>query len=351
MPEPAERPGGVRRSWALLLVLAVVQALGVLPAAADGVPGTPSPGPDAAGRTIGIRLLDAPEDRRDDPRAQAYVVDHLAPGSVIERRVEVSNESSAPMHVTLYAGAAAVANGEFAFAPERTPNELTGWTSLDTTELDLAPSATAPVRATVRVPANASAGERYGVIWAQTGAAADRAHQLAVVGRVGVRMYLDVGPGGEPPTDFTIGRLWPARARDGRAEVHARVHNTGGRALDVGGALSLLDGPGGLRAGPFPVKAGTTLAPGDAGEVTVPLDPGLPDGPWTVELTLGSGPAEHTTRATVTFPRTPGGAGSVTASAGAGDLPGPLVVGFSALVLAALCLLLLRHLRRHRRRR
>lgn len=347
---------GARRSWVLLTLLAVVQAVGALPAWADGMPGPGAPGvpgvsspqPTPARKTIGIRLLDAPENRRDDPRAQAYIVDHVAPGTTIERRVEVTNESSTPIHVTVYAAAATIENGRFTFAPDRTPNELTGWTSLDRTDLDMAASTTAQVRTTIRVPKDAAAGERYGVVWAQTGSPADRSHNLAVLGRVGVRMYVDVGPGGEPPSDFTIERLSPTRTRDGRKEVHARIHNTGGRALDLTGALSLLDGPGGLRAGPFPARTGTTVPPGGLAESVVPLDARLPDGPWNADLTLRSGLVEHTTRATVTFPTTPDSAGAAEASAaGPGHFPNPVAAVVSTLVLAGLCLLLPR-LRRRR---
>ncbi|MGX4738493.1 peptidase [Kitasatospora griseola] len=359
---------GARRSWAVLAVLAAVYAVGVGPATADGmggpsaVPGvtehehgaheheTPSPEPSPTAQTIGIKLLDAPENRRDDPRAQAYIVDHLAPGSTIERRVEVVNESSAPMHVDVYAAAAAIVKGQFAFAADRAANELTGWTSLDASGLDLAAHGTAKVRATIRVPRDAAAGERYGVVWAQTSSPADRRHNLAITGRVGVRMYLDVGPGGEPASDFEIEQLSPARGRDGRAELHARIHNTGGRALDINGVLSLSDGPGGLRAGPFTAKTGTTLAPGDRAEAVVPLDSRLPDGQWNVELTLRSGLVEHTARAAATFPTTPGGAGAVTASAAQSEsYPTPVVAGLSALVLAAGSFLFLRFHRRRRR--
>ncbi|MGW1497242.1 COG1470 family protein [Streptomyces mirabilis] len=339
---------GARRYWVLLLVLAFVQAAGVMPAAGHGAPGVSSPQDPAAGRIISIKLLDAPESRRVDPRGQAYIVDHVAPGSTIERRVEVTNESSTPMHVNVYAAAATIAKGEFTFAPERTSNELTGWTSLDTADLELAASKTARVRTTIRVPRDAAAGERYGVIWAQTGTATDRTHNVAMLGRVGVRMYIDVGPGGEPPSDFKIERLYPTRARDGREEVRARIHNTGGRALDISGALSLFDGPGGLRAGPFSTKTRTTLAPGDLAEAVVPLDARLPDGPWTVKLTLKSGLVEHTTRATITFPTTLGSVGAVAASAAQqGHFPTPVVAGLSALVLTALYLLL-KFLRRRR---
>ncbi|CAK7287495.1 peptidase [Streptomyces misionensis] len=343
---------GPRRYWVLLLVLACVQGAWVRPAVAHeahGASRASSSHAPATGRTIGIKLLDAPETRRADPRAQAYIVDHVAPGSVVERRVEVTNESSTPMHVNVYAAAAAIAKGTFAFAPGRTPDELTGWTSLDTTDLELAASGSARVRATIRVPRDAAAGERYGVIWAQTGTPEDRSHTVTILGRVGVRMYIDVGPGGEPPSEFRIEELHAARARDGRGEVRARVRNTGGRALDLVGALSLSGGPGGLRAGPFPARTGTTLAPGDVAEVVVPLDARLPDGPWTAALTLRSGLVEHGTRATVTFPATPGGAGAVAASVVREQgFSTPVVAGFSALVLAALGLLRSTLLRRRR---
>ncbi|MEV6008662.1 peptidase [Streptomyces sp. NPDC051976] len=339
---------GARRCWVLLLVLAFVQAAGVMPAA--GAPGVSSPQGPAGDRTIGIKLLDAPESRRADPRAHAYLIDHLAPGSTIERRVEVTNESSTPVHVDVYAAAATIAQGKFTFAPQRTPNELTGWTSLDKTGLELAASESARVRTTIRVPRDAAAGERYGVIWAQTGMGTDRSHFLTMLGRVGVRMYIDVGPGGEPPSDFTIERLYPTRARDGQDEVRARIRNTGGRALDISGALSLSDGPAGLRAGPFPTaKSGTTLAPGDQAEAVVPLDARLPDGPWSVALTLRSGLVEHTARATVTFPTTSGSAGTVVASAAQQGRFSTLgVTALSALVLTALCLPLAKFLRRRR---
>ncbi|GAA2990445.1 hypothetical protein GCM10010519_25130 [Streptomyces lactacystinicus] len=381
MPERMKR---ARRHWVLLTLLAVVQTIGVLPATADGMPGpevtgasgrpgvtgasessetsgtsgtsetsgtsgTPSHQPTPAKKTIGIRLLDAPENRRDDPRAQAYIVDHVAPGTTVERRVEVTNESSTPMHVSVYAAAATITKGRFTFAADRTPNELTGWTSLDTTELDLAPSGTAQVRTTVRVPKNASAGERYGVVWAQTGNPADRSHNLAFLGRVGVRMYIDVGPGGEPPSDFTIEQVTPTRARDGRKEVHARIRNTGGRALDIGGSLSLTDGPGGLRAGPFPARSGTTVAPGSLAEAVVPLDVQLPDGRWNAELTLRSGLVERSTRVTVTFPTAPGSSGAAEASTvQPGYFPTPVVAVLSTLAFAVLGLLLPRFRRRRR---
>lgn len=169
-----------------------------------------------------------------------------------------------------------------------------------------------------------------------------------MLGRVGVRMYIDVGPGGEPPSDFKIERLYPTRARDGRGRFAPGSTTRGPRPGHQRGTL-LFDGSAGLRAGPFSAKTGTTLAPGDLAEAVVPLDARLPDGPWTAKLTLKSGLVEHTTRATITFPTTPGSAGAVAASvAQQGHFPTPVVAGLSALVLTALCLLLSTFLRRRR---
>ncbi|MBW3590879.1 MAG: hypothetical protein KY393_03355, partial [Actinobacteria bacterium] len=58
----------------------------------------------------------------------------------------------------------------------------------------------------------------------------------------------------------------------------AEVRNTGGRALDLTGELTLTDGPGGLSGGPFPAELGTTLPVDGAAAVTVVLDEQLPDG-------------------------------------------------------------------------
>ncbi|MEX2275085.1 MAG: hypothetical protein WEA10_05935 [Actinomycetota bacterium] len=92
------------------------------------------------------------------------------------------------------------------------------------------------------------------------------------------------------------------RSPDGLPMVLATVHTTGGRALDISGDLELLDGPGGLRAGPFPVNLGTTLAIGDTEPVTIVLDAQVPAGPWDAHIDLRSGLLEGSAEATITFP-------------------------------------------------
>jgi hypothetical protein len=183
---------------------------------------------------------------------------------VIRRRVEVNNESSAVARVSVYADAAGIKNGVFAGAAGKTRSELTTWTSVGKPALTLAPGASAMDMVTIRVPRDASRGERYAVIWAQESSRVRGTRKFAVteVNRVGVRVYLSVGPGGGPPTNFAITSLTAGRLAGGSPEVFARVRDTGGRAIDLAGNLKLSDGPGGASAGPFQFQSGLTLAPG-----------------------------------------------------------------------------------------
>jgi hypothetical protein len=316
----------------LTAALAFIVGAGSATAAACPVPTDSA----ASSGGIGVHLLDAPTDRADDPRAREYIVDHLAPGAVIRRRIQVSSTARIPLHVELYAAAASIDGGSFTFASDRSPDELSSWVSIGAPSLELRAHGTAAVEATISVPKEASPGERYAVIWAQVASALDPASGLRAVNRVGIRVYLDVGPGGEPPSDFRITSLTPARTPDGRPEVLAELHNTGGRALDMTGNLTLSDGPGSLSAGPFPAKLGTTLGIGDSEPVAVPLDRQLPDGPWTAHLTMASGIVEHAVSATLTFPDA--GVGAKVAMAG-GLVGGSLIVSTALIATAVGCVL------------
>jgi hypothetical protein len=250
--------------------------------------------------SIGLRLLDAPT--TDDPRARLYIVDHLAPGTTIDRRIEISNTSGSTQPVVLYAGAASIEKGSFIGAEGRTANEVSSWTTVTPGTLDVASGGVATATVTIAVPANAPPGEQYGVIWAETRSEERGEGGVTQVNRVGIRIYLSVGPGGAPAADFTIDSLTAERTPEGRPMVSATVHNTGGRALDMHGELRLLDGPGGLSAGPFPATLGTTLAVGDTESVTILLDEELPPGPWDAQIRMESGLLEHRAHAVITFP-------------------------------------------------
>jgi hypothetical protein len=292
----------IRHTRCVLAALAFT-AVAAAPAGASTATPGPTLGAAAAG-SIGLRLLDLPVTARNDPRARVYIVDHLAPGTVTHRRVEVSNTTASTAHIVLYPAAATIAKGVFRGAAGHTPNDLSTWTSVRPATSDVPAAGRATATVTITVPRDAAPGEQYGVVWAEARSAPTAGGGVVRVSRVGIRLYLSVGPGGPPAANFTIDSLTAKRSSDGQPMVLASVHNTGGRALDMSGTLQLLAGPGGLSAGPFPATLGTTLAIDDTEPVTIALDKRLPAGPWDAQIILHSGLLERSARATITFPDT-----------------------------------------------
>jgi len=251
---------------------------------------------------IGVRLLDIPAATQNDPRARSYIVDRLAPGIDIRRRIQVQNNSNSAQSVRIYPGAATIKDGSFVGGNDPAVNELTTWTSIDQPQLRMVAGEKADVLVTINVPADAPEGEQYGVVWAEVRSAPAEGANIVQASRAGIRIYLSVGPGNGKPADFNITSLTAARDAQGKPRITASVINTGGRALDITGDLRLSEGPGGLSAGPFALQQATTLAPGSSGSIAFTLDPKLPNGPWNAQLRLKSGLVEHETAATITFP-------------------------------------------------
>lgn len=255
--------------------------------------------------SLGIRLVDAPVGREDDPRAQNYIVDHLAQGATITRHIELSSTSTEPVQVALYVAAATIEGGDFQFGEGHAENDLTDWSKVDPGSVSVPANGTIQAAVTIAVPTDAPSGEQYGVIWAELPGSGGTAN---VVNRVGVRIYLSVGEGSEPASDFTIDELVAKKGDDGTPMVETKVTNTGGRAIDLTGSLILENGPGALKAGPVNVSIGTTLAPGESAPAIVVLDKSLPDGPWDATITIRAGRLEHEATATFSFPSKAGAA-------------------------------------------
>jgi hypothetical protein len=256
----------------------------------------------ATAGSIGVQLLDVPLAAYADPRARLYIIDHLHPGTTIHRRIEISNTTASNLHIVTYPAAAAITQGAFVGAPAHTPNELSTWTSVLPGTFEVPSGGHAIATVTIAVPRNAPPGEQYGVIWAETRSAAPAGGGITQVSRVGIRLYLSIGPGGAPASEFTIESLSGRRSLGGQPLVVASVHNTGGRALDMSGTLQLSSGPGGLSAGPFAANLGTTLAIGATEPINIMLDKQIPDGPWHALVSLRSGLLRRSARATVSFP-------------------------------------------------
>lgn len=250
--------------------------------------------------SVGIRLVDAPTERADDPRAQVYVVDHLQPGDVIERRLEVRNTTAETLTIDLYAAAAAIDDGAWTPLDGRAENLLTRWTMITPAEVVVAPDGSEQAVLRVDVPADAPGGEHYAVAWAQLPSATDQG--VTVVNRVGVRMYVSVGGSAEPATDFDITDVAAVTAADGSRSLVADVANIGGRAVDVGGELRLAEGPGSTTAGPYQAPSFVTIAAGSDGRLVIPVPTEIPAGPWAATVDLRSGSTARSATLNVTWP-------------------------------------------------
>jgi len=353
--KPLNRVNAVARSQRILrcglaacLVLGCVAALAPAGTAlAAATPAQRAPAETDGG--IGLRLLDVPAAAVDDPRARMYIVDHLAPGRVIERRIELSNTATHSADVTLYAAAASIASGSFLGADGHTANELSTWTSVRPGNPTVPAHGLITATVRIKVPKDAAPGEQLGVIWAEARSAPDTGGTFVQVNRVGIRLYLSVGPGGAPAAKFVVDSLTAIRDPDGRPKVVAAVHNTGGRAIDISGILRLGNGPGGLTAGPFPASLGTTLAVGATEPVTIMLDKQVPAGPWDAEIALSSGLIKTSAHATITFPGLGAAAPAVAVPAEGRSWRWLYVAGAAAatLLIGAVLWRILR--RRHRR--
>jgi hypothetical protein len=294
---------------------------------------------------VGVRLLDVPADAVNNPRARAYIVDNLTPGTTIHRRMVVSNTTKSELHVAVYPDAATISRGSFAGAPGHTVNDLSSWTTVSRPTLDIPAGSTAVDTVTVAIPSAASPGERYAVVWAEV-RGAKNGGSIELVSRAGIRMYVSVG-GTNPVTSFTMNTMTGQRNSGGHPVVRALVHNTGGRAVDLAGTLTMSSVTGALTAGPYPAQLGTTLAPGQSEPVSFVLTSQMADGPWNATVTLGSGLNKQAFRAQITFPRA--GTAPVPAarpaSGGFGIVP-VLAGAIFIVLLAALGALIISHRRR-----
>ena len=333
------------RSLAAALAFAVAVAV---PSAAGAAP---SAGPCPPG--VGIGLLEVPRALIGDPRARSYIIDRVSPGARFSRRIKVCNGTDARATIGVYPDAASISGGSFTLGDGRAVNELSSWLTVSPPALDLPAHASGTATVTVAVPVDATAGERYAAVVVQ--GPPQPSGGIAVTSRVGLRVYLSVGTGGLPPNDFRIDTLQAARRADGRPLVLARIRNTGPRALELSGDLSLAEPATRLTAGPFAASLGTTLAPGDTEPVTVVLPAAITGGPWTATLTARSGTLTRRAEGVLSFPDR---SGTVLAPVAVTGLPlyadrsvvVPFAAGLAGLVALLVLLAALLNRRQGRRR-
>jgi len=219
-----------------LLFLALVPAT---PGAAQTLTSAPlvslrtAPAPEPGG--VGVQLLDIPTATQNDPRARVYIVDRLAPGVEIQRRIQVQNNSNSVQSVRIYPGAATIEDGNFVGGNDPAVNELTTWTAVDQPQLELLAGEAVEVMVTITVPQDAPESEQYAVVWAEVRSAPAEGTNIVQASRVGIRIYLSVGPGNGAPADFSITSLTTAR------DVHGNPTRGTSHTLDCSRCRSLSD--------------------------------------------------------------------------------------------------------------
>jgi hypothetical protein len=297
--------------------------------AAAATPAASETAAPAGGGGVGVQLVPIAGEASADPRSLLYIMNHVAPGTTLSRQIEVSNNSAAGVAVNVYVSGADIQGGSFVGETGATQNELSSWMSTSPSELTVPANKTGLATVTITVPANAVAGERYAAIWAAVTTAPTSGSGVTQVNRVGIRTYLSVGAGGDPASDFTVSTITTSRQANGQPSVQAIVHNTGKRALDMYGTLTLTSGPGGLTAGPFAVTLGTTIPIDGSETIQVLLDKQVPVGPWHAKIVLRSGLIERTASSTISFP----GAGSHENQSVALPLWGKISLGIGAITV------------------
>ncbi|WP_422771328.1 WxL protein peptidoglycan domain-containing protein [Plantactinospora sp. WMMC1484] len=173
-------------------------ALGAVPAAAAPGP-TPTPTPAPSG-SVSVRpapvTWGVTPSSRTGPNGRASFGYKLDPGATVTDYVAVTNHSTRPLTLSLYASdAVTTPQGGFDLLPGgQRPVDVGSWVRLTAPTLTIPSTSRMDVPFTLTVPENATPGDHVGGIVASLAAtsADGQGNQVAVDHRVGARIYLRV---------------------------------------------------------------------------------------------------------------------------------------------------------------
>ncbi|WP_018252935.1 WxL protein peptidoglycan domain-containing protein [Salinispora mooreana] len=203
------------------LLAAIATGLALLGAAS--APPTPPPGPSSAPSAVTWGVAPSSPDGPNGRPAFTY---KLNPGATVTDYVAVTNHSTRPLTLNLYASDAfTTENGGFdLLAGGQQPTDVGSWVRFTERSVTIPSTSRLNVPFTLTVPENATPGDHAGGVVASlaTTAADGQGNQVAVDHRVGARIYLRV-----------TGELRPALTVE-----NLRVRHTGSLNPLVGGTLT-----------------------------------------------------------------------------------------------------------------
>lgn len=298
-----------------------------------------------------------------------YFVYSLAPGSVQQGGVIISNSGTATGTVKLFAADATTGRTTgTVYLTDRKAKKVGAWISLSSTSLTLKPGQNQTVRFTVRVPPNAKPGQWVGGVVAETSrrVTGPKSKQKASV-QIRIRdltiVAVQVNVPGQPVIDFKIGGVKTGGQR-GFQEIVTHIENTGNVLVKPTGTVTVLNKQGTvLQILTFKMD---TFLPETAIDYPTLLKKALPPGDYSARISLSvpgvSGAAAKVFTAHPTFsiskedvkqvftsaaPQKP--PPGTTGSSSVSDKPWPLIAAVAGGVAALLLLLWLLVRRRKRK--
>ena len=295
-----------------------------------------------------------------------YFVYSLAPGSVQQGAVIISNSGTAAGTVKLFTADATTGRTTgTVYLTDGKPKHAGAWVSLSSTSLTLKPGQHQTVHFTVRVPAGAVPGQWVGGVVAETSrqVTGPQSKQKASV-QIKIRdltiVAVQVNVPGPPKIAFAIGGVKTGGQR-GFQEVVTHIANTGNVLVKPTGTITVLNKQGAvLQVLTFKMD---TFLPQTAIDYPVLLKKALPPGDYSANIRLSipgvSGAAAKVVTAHPTFSisrqdvqqvftsATPQAAPPGT-STGSSSNPPWILIAAGVIAALLLILLLLRVLRRRR---
>lgn len=270
--------------------LLAAMATGIALLGAAPAPPAPSPGPSSAPSAVTWGVAPSSPDGPNGRPAFTYKLD---PGATLTDYVAVTNHSTRPLTLNLYASDAfTTRDGGFdLLAGGQQPTDVGAWVRFTQRSVTIPSTSRLNVPFTLAVPENATPGDHAGGVVASlaTSAADAQGNQVAVDHRVGARIYLRVT--GELQPALTVenlrvrhtGSLNPLVGGTLTATVTVRntgnVRLTGRPTLDVAGPLGL--GRRSVEAGDLP-----EILPGGEVTTTVRMTGAAPLFRLTTKLTI-----------------------------------------------------------------